>query len=66
MPIMRELTAAERIEMWASMCDEARASFESTLPPGLTECERKRRITAHWYGQEFADRVFLIEGASEG
>ena len=60
------LTPGERIEIWASMCNAARASFESTLPPDLDEYERKRRITSHFYGQEFADRVFPIKASSEG
>ena len=51
------------MEMWASMCNAERASFESTLPPDLPEYERKRRITAHFYGQEFADMVFPITAA---
>jgi len=42
------------------MFDAARSLAESTLPPGLGEYERKRRITERFYGAEFANRVFPI------
>jgi hypothetical protein len=38
--------------------DGAGIPFESSLPRGLSERERKRRITERFYGLAFADRVF--------
>jgi hypothetical protein len=35
---------------------------ESSLPPGLSDPERKRRITERFYGAEFANRVFRADG----
>jgi hypothetical protein len=54
----RRFTPSERVEISCGLFDAAVALFEATLPPDLDEYERKRRITAHFYGVEFADRVF--------
>ncbi|MSQ52716.1 MAG: hypothetical protein EXR28_12595 [Betaproteobacteria bacterium] len=54
----RRLTPAERVRLCTEMFDAARTLVESSLPPGLDEYERKRRITERFYGAEFADRVF--------
>lgn len=53
----RRLTPAMRVRLCTEMFDAARVLVESSLPPGLSEHERKRRITARFYGPEFADRV---------
>jgi hypothetical protein len=42
------------------MFDAARTLVESSLPPGLDERERKRRITERFYGTDFANRVFPL------
>jgi hypothetical protein len=57
----RRLTPAERVRLCAEMFDAARVLVESGLPPGLGERERKKRITARFYGAEFAHRVFPAE-----
>ena len=54
----RRLTPGDRVRLCTEMFDAARALVESSLPPGLSEYERKRRITERFYGREFADRVF--------
>lgn len=54
----RRLTPGERVRLCTEMFDAARSLAESTLPPGLDEYERKRRITERFYGAEFANRVF--------
>jgi hypothetical protein len=60
-----QLTPSERVALGTAMFDAARTLFESNLPANLGEYERKRRITAHFYGQEFADRVFPVS-STEG
>lgn len=54
----RRLTPAERVRLCTEMFDAARALVESSLPPGLDERERRRRITERFYGAELANRVF--------
>jgi hypothetical protein len=58
----RRLTPAERVRLCTEMFDAARVLAESGLPPGLGDRERKRWITAHFYGAEFANRVFGADG----
>jgi hypothetical protein len=57
----QRLTPGERVRLCTEMFDAARALFESTLPQGLSDYERKRRITEHFYGTEFANRVLPPE-----
>jgi hypothetical protein len=57
----RRLTPAERVRLCTEMFDAARVLVESSLPPGLGDRERKRRITARFHGAEFAHRVFPAE-----
>jgi hypothetical protein len=52
------LTPDERVRLCTEMFEAARALVESTLPAGLSDRERKRRITERFYGSEFARRVF--------
>ncbi|MFO1361551.1 MAG: hypothetical protein U1F45_03625 [Burkholderiales bacterium] len=52
------LTAAERVRLCTEMFDAARVLVESSLPPGLSDRERRRWITARFDGAEFANRVF--------
>lgn len=54
----RRLTPGERVRLCTEMFDAARRLIESSLPRGLNERERKRRITERFYGSEFANRVF--------
>src|SRR5687767_10761030 len=54
----RALAPAERVRLCTEMFDAARALVEASLPPGLSDYERKRRITERFYGREFAVRVF--------
>lgn len=56
------LTPEDRVRLCTEMFDAARTLFESTLPSGLSEYERRRRITEHFYGAEFANRVFPSRG----
>ena len=56
----RRLTPGERVRLCTEMFDAARSLVESTLPQGLGEVERKRRITERFYGAEFANRVFPL------
>jgi hypothetical protein len=56
----RRLTPGERVRLCTEMFDAARNIFESTLPPGLDEYERKRRVTEHLYGAELANRAFPL------
>lgn len=56
----RRLTPGERVRLCTEMFDAARSLVESTLPKGLSEHERKRRITERFYGTEFANRVFPV------
>jgi len=55
------LTADERLRLCTEMFDAARVLVESGLPAGLSERERRRRITERFHGREFADRVFPPE-----
>lgn len=57
----RRLSPAERVRLCTEMFDAARVLVESSLPPGLSDRERKRRITERFYGAELANRVFPIE-----
>lgn len=57
----RRLTPAERVRLCTEMFDAARVLVESGLPPGLSDHERKRRITERFYGVEFANRVLPAE-----
>jgi hypothetical protein len=52
------LTPDERVRLCTEMFEAARALVESGLPAGLSDRERKRRITERFYGSEFARRVF--------
>jgi hypothetical protein len=52
------LTPDERVRLCTEMFEAARALVESSLPAGLSDRERKRRITERFYGSEFARRVF--------
>ena len=54
----RRLTPAERVRICTEMFDAARVLVQSSLPPGLSDRERKRRITERFYGAELANRVF--------
>ena len=54
----QSLTPGERVRLCTEMFDAARTLVESTLPPDLSEYERRRRITERFYGAEFANRVF--------
>ena len=53
----QQLTPAMRVRLCTEMFDAARRLVESSLPQGLDERERKRRVTERMYGREFADRV---------
>jgi len=55
------LTADERVRLSTEMFETARILVESTLPPGLSDRERKRLVTERFHGREFADRVFPPE-----
>ncbi|MGH8705164.1 MAG: hypothetical protein ACREUO_07085 [Burkholderiales bacterium] len=57
----RRLTPAVRVRLCTEMFDAARVLVESGLSPGLSDYERRRRITERFYGREFADRVFPEE-----
>jgi methylmalonyl-CoA mutase len=54
----RRLSPEERVRLCTGMFDAARALVESSLPPHLTEHERRRLITERFYGREFAERIF--------
>lgn len=45
------LLGEERMEMGSSMFDSAREMILASLPPGLTEPERKRAIYERTYGE---------------
>ncbi len=57
----RRLTPAERVRLCTEMFDAAQVLVESSLPPGLSDRECRRRIAARFYGAELANRVFPIE-----
>jgi hypothetical protein len=46
------LSGAERFRMGAQSFDAARRMVLASLPPGLTETERKRRLFHRLYGEE--------------
>jgi len=52
------LKPEERVRLCLDMYDFARSLVEASLPPGLDERERRRRICGHFYGVELANRVF--------
>lgn len=56
----RRLTPGERVRLCTEMFDAARCLVESSLPAGLGENERRRRITERFYGSDFANRVFPL------
>jgi hypothetical protein len=45
------LSGAERFRMGAQMFDTARRMVLASLPPGLTEIERKRLLFLRLYGE---------------
>jgi len=45
------LSGAERLRMGAEMFEAARRMALASLPPGLTETERKRRLFHRLYGE---------------
>lgn len=45
------LSGAERLCMGARMFEAARRMVLASLPPGLTEAERKRRLFERLYGE---------------
>ena len=45
------LSGAERFHMGAEMFDAARRMVLASLPAGLTEAERKRRLFERLYGE---------------
>lgn len=45
------LSGAERFRMGAQMFDAARRMVLASLPPNLTESERKRRLFERLYGE---------------
>lgn len=51
------LPPEERVRMCADMFETARALVEASLPPGLDEIERRRRICRRFYG-DLADEAF--------
>ena len=51
-------TGAERVWIAFSMFDTEKALVEAALPLGVGEVERKRRICAHFYGDDLANEVF--------
>ena len=57
----RRRTDVERVRLCTEMFDAARVLVESSLPPGLSDGQRRRRITERFYGKAFADRVFPPE-----
>jgi hypothetical protein len=57
----QRLSPGERVRLCTEMFDAARILVEASLPPDLSEYERKRRITERFYGPEFANRVFPVE-----
>ena len=57
----QRLTPGERVRLCTEMFDAARVLVESSLPPGLSQYERKRRITERFYGYQFANRVFPVK-----
>jgi hypothetical protein len=46
------LSGAERMRMGAESFEAARRMVLASLPPGLTEAERKRRLFQRLYGEE--------------
>jgi len=54
----RAMTPGERMLIAASMFDTARALVEASLPPGLDETDRRRRITERFYGRELAEAAY--------
>jgi hypothetical protein len=54
----RRLSPGERLTLCTGMFDFARMLVASGLPAGLSDYERKRRITERFYGADFANRVF--------
>ena len=54
----RALKPEERVRLCLEMYDFARALVEASLPPGLDERERRRRICERFYGEDFAGKVY--------
>ena len=54
----RALKPEERVRLCLEMYDFARTLVEASLPPGLDERERRRRICERFYGEEFANKVY--------
>jgi hypothetical protein len=48
----RRMTPEERMKIAARMFDEARAIVDSSLPAGLSECERRLALAQRLYGGE--------------
>ena len=54
----RALKPEERVRLCLEMYDFARTLVEASLPPGLDERERRRRICERFYGEKFANKVY--------
>jgi hypothetical protein len=52
------LSGAERVRMGSQSFDAARLVVLSSLPPGLTETERKRLLYRRIYGEELPVNFF--------
>jgi len=52
------LTGAERLLIGAQMFETARAFALASIPRGLSERERRRRLCERFYGAELAARAY--------
>jgi hypothetical protein len=52
------LPASERARMALEMFETAQVIVLSSLPPNLSQAERRRELCRRFYGDQLADRVF--------
>ena len=60
------LTGAERALMALPMFDTAQRIVLSSLPPGLSESERRRELCRRFYGEELARQAYPRLGPGPG
>lgn len=55
----RRMTPSQRVEIAAAMFDTARAIVESSLPPGLSQRDRRLALARRLYGNELPETALL-------
>ena len=60
------MTGSERALMALQMFETAQQIVLSSLPPGLSEQQRRHELCKRFYGKELADHAYPVETAPAG